>query len=411
MLHKTFFLLIATLLCMPTAYANRVLLGTVSLLDQKDRDVVTLAPCKTSNNKKISKIQLEIKRYNAEINKLKVVYHNGESQLLTVRQNFKAGTTSRWIDLNGAARCVNKIIVIGDTNTRRRTNRRQSKVTFWGFHPQKVSEKLIPNLNIKPQPIPVRPAPANIPNTMGVQLGKVRLTDRTDRDVVRLPACNTSANVGVNRVQLVVKEHPAEINRFKVVYYNGQMQVLDVRKNFAANSKSNWIDLKGEARCIKELIIIGDTQSLGRRPGKQALVLVNGLHFKDTAPAIPTSSKPQTPAVTTDEVVLGRVSLTDATDRDVVNLQRCSESNNRPVRALKLEAKRFSAQIDRFRVVFQNGQDQILSVRKTFEAGTSSRWIDLDGTARCIDKIIIIGYTNTLGRRPGRQATIVFKGK
>ena len=112
-----------------------------------------------------------------------------------------------------------------------------------------------------------------------------------------------------------------------------------------------------------------------------------------------------------DGIVLGRVSLTDATDRDVVNLPKCSESSNRPVRSLKLETRKFSAQIDKFRVVFQNGQDQLLSVRKTFEAGSSSRWIDLDGAARCIDKIIIIGDTNTIGRRPGRQATIIFRGK
>ena len=338
MIHRLFVLLLATIMCVPTAYADRVRLGAIQLMDQKDRDVVTLAACKTSSNKKVSKLQLSVERYTAEINKLKVVYHNGEHQLLTVKQNFRPGTTSRWIDLNGNARCINKIIIVGDTNTRRRTNRRQAKVTFWGFHPDTPARPLVVDPNIRPTPIPVRPAPANAQamDTMGVRLGQVRLTDRTDMDVVRLPACKTSENVPVNRVRLVVKQHPAEINRFKVVYHNGQMQVLDVRKNFAADSKSTWIDLKGDARCIKEFIIIGDTQSIGRRPGKQALVVVQGLHFKDSAPSMPTASAKPTPSAGgIDGIVLGRVSLTDATDRDVVNLPKCSESSNRPVRSLK----------------------------------------------------------------------------
>ena len=141
--------------------ADRVRLGAIQLMDQKDRDVVTLAACNTSSNKKVSKLQMSVERYTAEINKLKVVYHNGEQQLLTVKQNFRPGTTSRWIDLNGTARCINKIIVVGDTNTRRHNNRRQAKVTFWGFHPDKPARPLVADPNIRPTPIPVRPAPAN----------------------------------------------------------------------------------------------------------------------------------------------------------------------------------------------------------------------------------------------------------
>jgi hypothetical protein len=252
---------------------------------------------------------------------------------------------------------------------------------------------------------------------MGVRLGQVRLTDAKDKDVVRLPACSTSANVKVNRVQMVVKEHPAEINRFKVVYHNGEMQVLDVKEQFKADSQSRWIDLKGQARCIKELIIIGDTESVGRRPGKQALVIIKGLHFQDNSPTMPNlTARPgskvvPTPSPVHQGTVLGRVSLTDAKDRDVVDLPKCANSANVAVRSLQLETKRFPAQIDRFRVVFQNGEDQILSVKKQFQAGSKSRWIDLNGNARCIDKIIIIGDTNSIGRRPGRQATVIFRGK
>jgi hypothetical protein len=262
------------------AQTERVRLGTVSLTDQTDRDVVRLPLCRSSDNKTVSRLQLQVARFPAEINRLKVVYHNGQQQLLSVRQNFKVGTTSQWIDLSGAARCIKQIVIVGDTNTRARTNRRQAQITFWGFHPdvKKVTPK--PHVVRKPNLGPVKVVnPPGPPSAVGLKLGQVRLTDRKDRDVIVLPPCKANGNVRVNRLRLKINQHPAEINRFKVVYHNGEMQVLSVKQTFRADSQSRWIDLKGNARCIKQIVIIGDTQSLGRQPGKQALVVVKGLHF------------------------------------------------------------------------------------------------------------------------------------
>ena len=179
-MNRAIYSLIALLLVVVAtpAEAGKIRLGSVSLMDQKDRDVVRLDRCNQPGNKKVTRLQVQVDKFDAEINRLKVEFHNGETQLLNVRERFRAGTTSRWIDLSGNARCIQQITIIGDSDTRARSNRRQSRVTFWGFYPDKPTLK--PDPEIKPVPIPVQPAP----NTVGVLLGEVRLTDAKDRDVV-----------------------------------------------------------------------------------------------------------------------------------------------------------------------------------------------------------------------------------
>lgn len=110
----------------------------------------------------------------------------------------------------------------------------------------------------------------------GAKLGEVDLRDAKDWDLVRLPPCGRSGNMPVTSLGVRVTKHPAEINRLKVTFYNGQQQELSVRHRFAPGSVSRWIDLPGEARCIRTIRIVGDTDSLGWRPGKQAQVVFWG---------------------------------------------------------------------------------------------------------------------------------------
>lgn len=108
-------------------------------------------------------------------------------------------------------------------------------------------------------------------------LGTVKLTEFIDRDVLHLPACGSSMNTGVKALKLKVTRFPAEINHLRVVYGNGTSDVLHVRQNFNAGSESRWIDLAGWDRCIRKIFIIGDTNTPGFRPFKQARVSFYGL--------------------------------------------------------------------------------------------------------------------------------------
>lgn len=99
------------------AYEQTITLGTTTLTHaENDRDVLHLPACRFSNNKPVRALKLEIKNNDAEIEKLKVVFQNGEKQVLHVRNFFRQGEQTRWIDLNGAKRCLKKVIIIGDTD-------------------------------------------------------------------------------------------------------------------------------------------------------------------------------------------------------------------------------------------------------------------------------------------------------
>jgi len=231
-----------------------------------------------------------------------------------------------------------------------------------------------------------------------VRLGVVHLTDAPDRDVLVLPPCPESGNKPVNRLMMRVEERQADIRDLEVMFHNGDHQNLEVRQVFQPGSSSRWIDMAGDARCIKKIKIIGDTNNI-RRGGKQARVTFIG----DTPEEV---NRPELE----EGIVLGRMHLTDAPDRDVVNLPPCDSSANRPVSRIRAKIRLFPAEIQRLRVVFQNGEDAELYVGETFEAGHLSRWLDLPGEARCIDKIILVGDTESIGRRPGKQAEIIFIG-
>jgi hypothetical protein len=231
-----------------------------------------------------------------------------------------------------------------------------------------------------------------------VRLGVVHLTDAPDRDVLVLPPCESSANKAVSRLKVAVEERSADIRDLDVWFHNGDHQNLEVREVFQAGSTSRWIDMAGDARCIKKIKIMGDTNT-PRRGGKQARVT-----FFGDAPGV------DRPEALEEGIILGRMHLTDALDRDVVDLPPCDDSANRPVTRIRAKVRLYPAQVDRLRVVFQNGEDAELQVNEHFAAGHLSRWLDLPGEARCIDKIILVGDTDSIGRRPGKQAEIVFIG-
>lgn len=51
------------------------------------------------------------------VDRIAVIFANGQRQNLQVRENFRPGSTSRWIDLNGRQRCVTGFAVVGSSQT------------------------------------------------------------------------------------------------------------------------------------------------------------------------------------------------------------------------------------------------------------------------------------------------------
>ena len=117
---------------------------------------------------------------------------------------------------------------------------------------------------------------AEAKGAVAVKLGSVQVADRTSKDVIRLPVCNGSQNVPVNSIQLKVRKKPVQIDKVKVVFHNDQQQLLTVKKHMKAAEDSRWLDLKGDARCIKKIVFVGDTDTKKVNSKKQSTIVVVG---------------------------------------------------------------------------------------------------------------------------------------
>jgi hypothetical protein len=116
------------------AMYGKVKLGAMTIHENTERNVIKLSKCGPRKaNKKVSKIKLLVKSENVQIDKLKVTFQNGAKQVLNVKDHFRVGETSRWIDLKGQKRCIKKIITVGDADTFGYNLRKKSRVVFYGM--------------------------------------------------------------------------------------------------------------------------------------------------------------------------------------------------------------------------------------------------------------------------------------
>ena len=100
--------------------------------------------------------------------------------------------------------------------------------------------------------------------------------------------------------------------------------------------------------------------------------------------------------------LLGQTALGFERDSDVVNAPGSCGRDAPYFYALRVEVSQNAAEIDYLAVTFGNGEAQRLSIRAHFAPGAGSRVVDLEGSARCIERFQVIGRTE----RTGFQAVV-----
>jgi hypothetical protein len=114
-------------IALPVAAFQTRLLGTARLaFSEDDKEVINISACPKPA---YTHIQLRVKGGDADIKKLVVKYRNSEKESLSVAEKIRQGKSSRWIDLKGERRCLEKIKVIGDTDD---SSNRKALIEFWG---------------------------------------------------------------------------------------------------------------------------------------------------------------------------------------------------------------------------------------------------------------------------------------
>lgn len=201
-----------------------------------DNDSLHIGNCPSAMNEPIQRIKLKITTADVRIESLSVRFGNGQREVYQVRQSFRPGSESGWIDLQGGSRCVEEISITGRTLN----FFREGKVLFYGLRGDSR-----PNLS------PIR------------MLGRVYIGNARDSEVIRLAPCPNFRNT-TSAIQLRVRNNSVNIQRLVLNYGNGQRQDIALRNIIRAGTSSEVRALDGRNRCIESIQMVGRT--IGRGP-------------------------------------------------------------------------------------------------------------------------------------------------
>lgn len=205
-------------------------LGSAQIGTRLERDVIEVG----RREGRFQSVGFTVTGGEARIEDLKIVYGNGQSEELRVREVFKPGTRSRPIDLGRGGELIQRI-----------------EISYRAFGPVKIDfygEK--------------RRGPE------WAQLGCQRIGFLETKDVVRV-----GRREGAFRaLKLQVNDGTLRLNRMRVVFSDRSTQVLDVRAAIPKGTETRPIDLDGRRRTI-ERIELEYLPSLNLKKGPEVCIL------------------------------------------------------------------------------------------------------------------------------------------
>lgn len=236
----------------------------------------------------------------------------------------------------------------------------------------------------RPDPVatdlPSRPtttAPTTVPvgrQTEGgdVLFGAQYVGFGVDRDVIRV-----GNEIGrFERIRLRVLDNDIYITELKVVYANGETDTLAVNANVPKNSRTNWIDLKGD-RFIKEIQLVYRSKPSFRG---QARIEVFGQYAEGWLGPNGEGRKFNQGWVLLGAQTAGFVGF----DKDIIPVGR----NEGGFRKVRVTVKDRAITLNEVRVIYTDGTDEVIPVRTRVDAGGTYGPIDLKGERRQpIDRI------------------------
>ncbi len=123
-MKKQLIVTICVMLISAPLFASQLLGSTKLTRQENDVDVLRFSSCRG----KIAQVKLQVRAANAEIEAIVVHFANGELTRLDLRQRFKKGAASRWVDLPGKDRCISMIKIVGDSEA----SLKQARVEIFG---------------------------------------------------------------------------------------------------------------------------------------------------------------------------------------------------------------------------------------------------------------------------------------
>lgn len=205
-----------------------VLFGVQNVGFIRDRDVIRVGP----DLGQFDRIQLRILDNDVFINELDVVYVDGETQKLVINSDIKQNTRTRWLNVK-----ADKFIKEISLNYRSKPSfQGQARIEIYGQYPDDWLGA----------------------NGRGRQYneGWVLLGAQTANRFLRSEsnAIQVGRNEGLfGRIRVTVKDRALVFDELRVIYGNGEEEVIPVKATIAANQTFGPIDIKHGNRVIKEV--------------------------------------------------------------------------------------------------------------------------------------------------------------
>lgn len=239
-----------------------------------------------------------------------------------------------------------------------------------------------------------------------VLLGEQRVNGNADRDIIRV-----GARAGVySQLMLVVEDSDLRLNDIIIQYDNGRKHSPRVKHEFREGQRTRPIDLRGEARVIRDIEL-----RYGNLPGGgRATVQVWG---RDTGGGVTRAPTPPPPPVVRDHrdrdrdrrggwdtrgwVMLGEQWVSGKSDFIRVGARQGTFTR------LMMVVEEGDLQLNDIIIEYDNGRKHSPRVAHFFKEGQRTQAIDLRGDARVI-KRIELRYANV---GAGRRAKVSIWGR
>ncbi|MFN4143436.1 hypothetical protein [Aestuariivirga sp.] len=204
-------------LCVSGAIAREVPIGSITFEARPEREVVNVG----GREGEFRGIRFEVRQSDVEVLDLRVVYGNGQTEDIRVRQLFRAGSSSRVIDLGSPRRALRQIVVTY-------VPKGPARLLFFGVESGGGAGGMVGEW---------------------VRLGCKDVRFLIDRDTLRVGRQEGRFSA----LRLKVRHAPVEMFDLRVTFANGARQDLRVREFIPPGATTRPIDLIGSNRGIDRI--------------------------------------------------------------------------------------------------------------------------------------------------------------
>ena len=331
-----------------------------------------------------------------DLSSVKVVYNDGTTWSEDRQIDMYRGERSRTINPTAESRFIDQLIITQQPGSGRGTLQVYGIQSAEGRSFDRVTGGRAPEAEVRQPPtsseppadiatrptapVPTQAAPGAVTEGGDVLFGAQYVGFGVDRDVIRV-----GNEIGkFDRIRFRVLDNDIHINTIKVIYANGEADELAVDADIPKNSRTNWIDLKGD-RFIKEIQMIYRSKPSFRG---QARIEVFGQYAGGWLGPSGEGRKYNQGWVLLGAQTAGFVGF----DRDVIPVGR----NEGGFRKLRVTVRDRAITLNELRVVYTDGTDELIPIKTRVDAGGTCGPIDLRNEKRNVIQQIEAKYRSRI---------------